>query len=412
MSGVTASRSLQGNVLSWKSSPSFGGHNIYASTDPITDISVDHVRLLRYVPSSAATTEFTHRLELPHTSFAPLEVHYAITSLSHYGVENPEVSASSVSIINTNLPVTPSIVELTDLEADVLRTNLTSGIVSGEGFPDWLEPLRVNDSHSSPGESGTLPQSNKDLSGTFWLGQSRRNELFVYAEVQDDIVRIAGKDVLPEDAWQYDSIELGLGNYDVREVTGGSILTGSPHQTLNRGTHADYHFRIAASQDHGAIISLNAGTGTYVSVPGSDAAYEVMREVTGDELGWKVLAVIPLDAIQNQATQDLVLLPVTNADLRLVPLNLALNDADETGTRDNQIQWSVKHTADARWWFSPTQWPVVAMAGRLTWTGIADEPAKLPATFSLSQNYPNPFNPFTTIEFSLASEEPVTSHHL
>ncbi len=409
MSGVTGSLSSTGNVISWNSTPSFGGYKIYTSTDPITDVSADNVFLLQYLPSRVVEeTEVIHRLEVPHTSFIPLEAHYAVTSLSTYGVENPDVSVSSVSIVNPNLPVTPVIAELTEVEAGLLRASLQSATASKEGFPEWLAPFRVDELHSSPGESGTLPQNNEELSGIFWIGQSPRNELFVYAEVKDDLVRIAGKDVSPEDVWQYDSIELGWGNYDVREVNGGSFLTGSPHKALKRGSYADYHFRIAAGHDREAAIYLNAGTGTYIPVPGSGAAYEVIQDVSGRESGWKMLALIPLDAIQNTATQDIMLPPISGTDLRLVPMNLALNDADETGTRDNQIQWSVKHNANAHWWYSPAQWPVVAMVGRLTWTGISGELAKLPATFSLSQNYPNPFNPSTLIEFSLASDEPVT----
>ena len=409
--GVTGSPSSTGNVISWNSTLSSGGYGykIYTSTDPITNVSADEVFLLRYLPSKVIEgTGVLHRLEVPHTSFIPLGAHYAVTSLSTYGVENPDISASSVSITNPNLPVTPVIAELTEVEADMLRASLQSATASKEGFPEWLAPFRLDGLHSSPGESGTLPQNDEELSGIFWIGQGPRNELFVYAEVKDDIVRIAGKGVSPEDMWQYDSIELGWGNYDVREANGGSFLTGSSHKVLKRGPYADYHFRIAAGHDKGAAIYLNAGTGTYVPVSGGGAAYEVMQDASGRESGWKMLALIPLDAIQNTATQDLVLPPISGTDLRLIPMNLALNDADETGTRDNQIQWSVKHNADARWWYSPVQWPVVAMVGRLTWTGIAGELTELPATFSLNQNYPNPFNPSTTIEFSLASEEPVT----
>ena len=91
-----------------------------------------------------------------------------------------------------------------------------------------------------------------------------------------------------------------------------------------------------------------------------------------------------------------------------MPLNIALNDADQTGVRDSQIQWSTKPNADGNWWHSPVQWPVVAVVGRATWTGVAGTPAELPVTFSLKQNYPNPFNPQTTIAFTLASDEPVT----
>ena len=410
MSGVTVSKRLVGNVISWDPDPSFGGYNVYASTDPITDATADDVYLLEYFSSNAAATALTHRLEVPHASFVPLEAHYAVTSLSIHGVENLDVSASSGSVNNPLLPVSAVIVELTEREADMLRTSLSGGTASGEGFPEWLEPFRVDALHSSPGGSGRLPERDDELSGSLQMGHSVQNELFVYAEVNDDVVRLAEDGVPPEKVWQYDSIEMGWGNYDVREVPGGSFLVGSPHRSLGRGAHADYHFRIAPCTDGTATatVYLNAGTGAYVSVPGSSTAYGVLEDASGHRTGWKVLAAIPLDAIQNTDAGDAVLLPVSGTDLRLVPMNLALNDADETEKRDNQIQWSTKHNADAHWWFTPLQWPVVAMAGRLTWTGMADAQPELPAVFSLKQNYPNPFNPATTIAFTLASDEPVT----
>ena len=408
MSGVTVSKSLLGNVIAWDPNPLVRGRNVYASTDLIRDVTADGVFLLQYFSQSATATSLTHRLEVPHPSLVPHEIHYAVTSLSAHGVENQDVSASSGVVNNPLLPVTPAIVELTDREAERLRANFFSLPVLAEGFPEWLEPFRVDVLHSSPGESGRFPERDDELSGAFWIGQSTRNELFVYAEVNDDVISLAGESVSPDDAWQYDGIEMGWGNYDVRDVEGGSLLTGSPHVALERGAHADYHFRIVPHADGSAAIYRNAGTGAYVPVPGSNALHDTLEDASGNHIGWKVLVSIPLDAIQNVAEQDIVLAPVTGTDLRLVPMNLALNDADETGKRDNQIQWSTKHNANGRWWHTPAQWQVVAMVGRATWTGVDDALTELPVTFSLDQNYPNPFNPATTIAFSLASDEPVT----
>ncbi len=408
MSGISVARSPAGNVISWDPDPSFGGYNVYASQEPIADISADGVYLLKYFSSNETETSLTHRLEVPHASLAPLEGHYAVTSLSTHGVENPDVSASSGSVSNLQLPVLPVIAELTEREAEMLTASVLGGTPAGEGFPEWLEPFRIDAQHSSPGESGRLPERDAELSGSFWMGQSGHNELIVYAEVKDDDVRLADDGLPPDETWKYDGIEMGWGNYDVRKVEGGSFLVGSPHRSLERGGQADYHFRIVPRTDGASSIFLNAGTGTYASVPGGVAANDVLEDASSQRIGWKVLAVIPLDAIQNAASQDAVLAPVTGTDLRLVPMNLALNDADGTGERDNQIQWSTKHNADDRWWNTPVQWPVVAMAGRLTWTDLDDDLEELPVTYALRQNYPNPFNPATTIAFTLASDESVT----
>ena len=404
---VSVIQGEDGNVISWDGVPDAGGYHVYVSREPIADVSADGVSLLQRVSASEEAFSATHQVEVPHPSFTPLEAHYAVTSLGPYGAENADVSASTASVSLTNPSSAPVIVELTESESAQLKSAVEQGAVTRAGFPEWMTPLRLDSRRSSPGDGGSVVQDDNDLSGTFWMAQSPENELFVYAEVQDDIVKLAGESVPPGDSWQYDSFEIGLGNYDVRDITGGSMLTGTPHRSLERGIHADYLLRVSAHGD-GSRNYIYAGGSLNSAIPGSAAAFDVLRNADGTGVGWSALAVIPLDAIQNAEVGDLVLDPVTDTELRLVPLNIALNDADQAGVRDSQIQWSTRPNADGNWWHSPVQWPVVAMVGRATWTGVAGAPAELPVTFSLNQNYPNPFNPQTTITFTLASDEPVT----
>ena len=404
---VSVEQGEDGSVVSWDGVSNAGGYNVYVSQSPIADVVADGVWLLQRVIASEEAFSAIHQVEISHHSFAPLEVHYAVSSLGPYGAENADVSTSAASVSFPNPTNTPVIVELTESESSQLKSAVEQGTVARAGFPEWMTPFRLDSGHSSPGDGGSVVNDDNDLSGTFWIAQSPENELFVYAEVQDDVVKLAGGSVPLGDSWQYDSFEIGLGNYDVRDIHGGSMLAGTPHRSLERGIHADYLFRVSAHGD-GSRTYVYVGGSLNTAIPGSAATFDVLRNADGTGVGWRALAIIPLDAIQNAEAGDLVLDPVTDSDLRLVPLNIALNDADQTGVRDSQIQWSTKPNADGNWWHSPVQWPVVAVVGRATWTGVAGTLAELPATFSLKQNYPNPFNPQTTIAFTLASDEPVT----
>ena len=395
------------NVISWDGVPNAGGYHVYVSQSPITDVLADGVSLLQRVSASEEVFSAIHQVEIPHYSFTPLEVHYAVSSLGPYGAENADVSAGTASVSFPNPTSAPVIVELTESESAQLKSAVEQGTVSRAGFPEWMTPFRLDSGRSSTGDGGSVVKDDKDLSGTFWMAQSSANELFIYAEVQDDVVKLTGESVPLGDSWQYDSFEIGLSNYDVRDIREGSMLAGTPHRSLERGKHADYLFRVSAHGD-GSMTYVYVGGSLNAAIPGSAATFDVLRNANGAEVGWRALAVIPLDAIQNAEAGDLVLDPVTDSDLRLVPLNIALNDADQTGVRDSQIQWSTKPNADGNWWHSPVQWPVVAVVGRATWTGVAAAPEEFPVTFSLKQNYPNPFNPETTIAFTLASDEPVT----
>ena len=404
---VSIEQGEDGNVISWAGVPNAGGYHVYVSQNPIADVLADNVSLLQRVSAREEAFSALHQVEIPHHSFSPLEVHYAVSSLGSYGAENVDVSASTASVSFPNPTSTPVIVELTESEAAQLTSAIERGAVARAGFPEWMTPFRLDSGRSSPGDGGSVIQDDNDLSGTFWMAQSPENELFIYAEVQDDVVKLAGGSVHLGDSWQYDSFEIGLGNYDVRDIRGGSMLAGTPHRFLERGIHADYLFRVSAHGD-GSRTYVYVGGSLNAAIPGGAATFDVLRNADGKEVGWRALAIIPLDAIQNAEAGDLVLDPVTGSDLRLVPLNIALNDADQTGVRDSQIQWSTKPNADGSWWHSPVQWPVVAAVGRATWTGVAGTSAELPVTFSLKQNFPNPFNPATTITFTLASDEPVT----
>ncbi|NND71945.1 MAG: T9SS type A sorting domain-containing protein, partial [Rhodothermales bacterium] len=408
MTAVTYTASEGFNLIEWSSEPDFGGYKVYVSESAITDPAADGVQLLETLAFDDELS-VEHMFELPSAEFSDISFYYAVTSLSFFGVENPDVSVSAGSLENPNLPIQPIILEMTDAEATTVFNNLAAGNVSPEGFPA-VEPFRINASHQSQGDAA-LPPDDSDLSAEVWTGFSNLNEFFVYAEVTDDFIQL-GSVVSGADAWQWDSIEMGWSNYDVRDA-GGSILTSTPHQNFERGTYADYQFRIAAFDDEntGEIIGTSAFVAGSINadVQGGGVAYDVLDDGSGKAgavIGWKVLALFPLNAIQSTADGDVVLAPPTGTETRLIAFNIALNDDDGSG-REHQTQWSIKNNADGQWWNTPNQWPATAMSGRATQTSV-DDAVDVPTTHALDQNYPNPFNPSTQIRFSLASSDLVT----
>ncbi len=405
------------NRIGWTHVNQAFAYNAYFSEDAITDISAEGVSLLEKVIPDEPYPFVSHFVESPHPS-VDTELHYAVTSLSEFGVENPDVSSSSGSIDNPYIPILPTIAHLTEEEANRLFDDLTAGSASGAGFPDAARPFVVDSAHSQLSESLTLPDSDEDLSARVWLGYSDENELWIYAEVTDDAREFQPADAVPGNAWGYDSIELGWGNYDVRDA-GGSPLGGSPHGDMMRGDYADYQFRVWAQVDAGGDVAMSrtyAGWSIDAEPQGGGAAHGVLVDENGDEIGYKMLAVIPLNAIQNVSEGDVVLDPPGPAEIRLVPFTITLNDADGEGCagnapdincRSHQITWSLDPSVNNQWWNTPSQWQVVAMTGRDRAVSSEGE-STLPDAYALAQNYPNPFNPATTIRFRLANAETVT----
>ena len=414
MSGVTFGGSTEGNTLTWAENSDFGGYNVYFSENPITDITGDGVALLQNLTVAEADGGMfmvNHRLEVPHESLAPLDVYYAVTSLSQFGVENPDITASNSVIANADLPVQPAIIQLTEDEGNTLFDNLSAGNVTGEGFPDFYRPFVLDANHSQLSETVTLPDNDADNSGTFWVGYTDLNELWIYAEVLDDNVSLATEATPPSDAWMFDSIEMGFGNYDVRDVEGGSTISGSPHIDMLRGEFADYQFRISAhTNTAGEVVETFSYVGWSIeqAPPGSGTAYDVLMDDAGNTIGYKVLSLFPLDAIQSVDQGDAVLDPPASNEIRLIPMTLTLNDNDGEG-RAHQITWSLKNNVNNQWWNTPAQWATVAMVGRdlVVASSIETIDTEVPQRYSLDQNYPNPFNPNTTIRFALSQPDAV-----
>ena len=407
MSGVMVETLPEGNKISWTHDASFGGYRVYGSSNAFTDAGADGVFEMGTIPGDAMDFSLTHYLQYVHPTVAPgatnafmYSPYYGVASLSQFGVENKDVTNSMANPTNADLSLAPVILELTDAEAGMLLTDFASGNASGSGFhSDWL-PFMLNQSHYKLADVQTPPDNDDDLSGTFWLGYSQLNELWLYAEVRDDQIDLPSSGT--GDPWNYDTIEIGWANYDVTD-DGGDVIFGTPHQDFSRGMYADYQFRIAG-RDGGSAAFWEVGNPGVGEVGG--AVYNAWMDNSGNQIGYKILGVLPLDGIQETSTGDAVLSPPGAGDpIRYMAIDIVLNDRD-SGTREHQIQTSRKYNAGGQWWNTPAEWETVAMSPR-DQHPIATQ-TEFPEDFVLNQNYPNPFNPTTNIGFTLGSAERVT----
>ncbi|MEM6785194.1 MAG: T9SS type A sorting domain-containing protein [Bacteroidota bacterium] len=406
MSGVSFDATGRTNTVSWTPNTDFGGYSVYASDSPITDPAAGGVVKLGSFAFDAAAFALEHRYELPHPSLGQEPLYYAVTSLSQFGVENFDVSSSSGSVTNADLDQQPFIIGLTDDEANTIFTNIANGIVSDAGFPEGYPTFFIDNRHSQISEPpGSELPADSDISARVRLAYSSFNELYVYAEFTDDATQFGLEGVNNGgDAWQFDSFEIGWGNYDVNDVPGGSTIVGSPHVDMQRGEFADYQLRLAPLQD-GAGEIVTTATQVDWSLFGPPQNGITISEKT--DTGWALLSVIGLAGIQ--ADGDAVLPPPGADEIRYVPMELSVNDADNgESNRENQISWGLKPNHTNQWWNTPAQWPTVALAGRNTAMPVAGEDDAQVATFALEANYPNPFSQATHIAYTLPEAAEVT----
>jgi hypothetical protein len=363
---VSATPATYYNLVTWADNDGEEGetYNVYASTEPITDLSsptVDVVAVNVLEGASAAVHYLHNPLEDSDVTY-----YYAVACKdASNNVGGPGSSDGSITNTAKGVP-TISLTPPVSFAADGdLQEWYDSGIIP-------FELGATDNSYGTPHLGFGEVDDNNDLYGTIWTAVDD-DYFYVAAEILDNVVN--------NDAssgwWTADVVQLCFGFYDQR---------GSKHVGMERGTEPDYKIYFTpegANSDNGEGVLASHGDGNYFhEVFNPDYVFEFR---------------ISLDSI------------LIEDDVRLIPAN---------GTRtpfEPMVYDNDGDGLEAIMVLSPTNDDNAHQTCEVwsnTWIGdqstVDIDKEVIANQFALFPNYPNPFNPVTTIGFSLPNAQQVS----
>jgi hypothetical protein len=360
------------NLVTWSDNDGEDGetYNVYASTEPITDIS-----------SATVDVVVTNVLEGAQTAVHYLYYPLEDTDVSYYyavacqdgsnNVGEPGTSDGSVTNMALGIPT---------ISFDVPSDFAADGDLS-EWYDSGIEPFFLGHSDNSWGTPSFVGDvtDDDDLSGEIWLAVDE-DYLYVAADVIDDVYDGYQADDGTGGWWENDVFELFIGFYDQR---------GAKHVGMMRGSEPDYKFFFLET---GAINDFD---GQNVLAENGDGNY--YQE--GFDPDWVVEAKLALDDI---AFGDDLRLNAVNG--MRIPIELTFHDNDGAGWEGNLVGSPLN--ADNAWQ-TPSVWSTTWIGDQST-VGIDGDDGVIANEFALFNNYPNPFNPVTTIKFSIPETQQIT----
>ncbi|MEX2602808.1 MAG: hypothetical protein WD361_01330, partial [Gracilimonas sp.] len=188
LSVATALPDIPGNVvanasdgqvdISWThdSNSNIFNYELYYSGSSIANIEDDGVKFMGSFRTSDALN-FSHDVELPHSSVDGIEYHYAIVPTTQYSIKSPTNFAEK-SVTATG-DVRPFIFELTNEQELQIISDLEAGEINGESWPaEDFAPFTL---------SGDVPET--DASAQVWMAFGRADgyqTMYIFVEAYDD----------------------------------------------------------------------------------------------------------------------------------------------------------------------------------------------------------------------------------
>ena len=345
------------NLVIWRDNVGESGesYNVYASLQPITDITDPNVEMI-------ATGVLEGTQNAIHYIYYPLEdnemtYYYAVVCIDAFGNDGP--AGVSGAIVNTAQGI------------PTISLDVPSGFAVDGDFTEWwnsdIKPWLLKPEVNNVA-AGTVTDS-LDLMATVYLAIDD-DYLYVAADVIDDVYNFG-----EGNWWEQDVFEFFIGLYN---------STGSKHTSNQRGAEPDYKLQM---HQNGIV---NEYIGNTIWTVDDENYY--LENFSG--VDYVIEAKIPLDSIAGP--DDVRFHPVRGMR---IPIELYFHDND--GAWDGNLAWSPFNTDQA--WQSPTQWSYTWIGDTMDVVGTSIDltDSRIIKSYRLEQNYPNPFNPTTRIEYTI-----------
>lgn len=350
------------NLVIWADVPgeSDESYDVYASSEPITDITAAGVYHVAYGVAGDVQSA-THYLLSPGES-VNLHWYYAVTCTDNFGnVSEPGLSPASYS--NTAKAV--GFVSL-DVPDNVVVDGDLSEWTSSKVVPFVMDP---NNFYITTAHVGGAIDDGDDLTGTLYMAVDS-NYLYIAADVIDNEYVFAGGNW-----WEQDVVEVFIGLYE---------HPVNKHTSISRGAEPDYKFVFNENEMwldvSGSSPIVNADTSNYFfeDLGGVDYTFEAKISLDSILIG-KDARFYPEEGMMIPITMtfhDKDLLDGTSGNLGYSPLD-----------KDNA--WQTNHVWMHTW------------IGSESFVSVEEDNSNVATSFELKNNYPNPFNPSTTIAYSI-----------